>query len=60
MGSGAQDELHERFLREAEEEVAGVEREIAVKQADLKALTEKLAAAKQSLEQHRAIDRRRD
>ncbi|MGZ7179050.1 hypothetical protein ACXKTX_36235 [Burkholderia gladioli] len=60
MGSSAQDERHERFLREAGEEVAEIERQITVKESELKALREKLVAAKQALGQQQAIDERRD
>lgn len=59
MGSGAQDERNDRFLREAEEEVAELQRQVGIKEAELKALKEKLASSKQALAQQRDIDARR-
>lgn len=59
MSSGAQDERHERFLREAKELVSEVERQIVVKKAELEELNETLVAAKQDLAQLQDIGRGR-
>lgn len=60
MGSGAQDERHERFLREAEDKVADLKRVIAVKKGELEVLNGELTEATQALAQMRAIDAKRD
>lgn len=59
MGSMAQDERHERFLREAEEEVSALERQVAAKRLELTKLEESLAAAKSRLAQQEGIDANR-
>jgi len=74
MGSGAQDERHERFMREARKEyddaqhaVAAKESEVAAAQAvldslnsELSELQGKLESARNQWEQMRDMDRLRD
>lgn len=59
MSSMAQDERTQRFLREAEDEVAGLERQVEEKRRELAELEQKLEAARRDLDQQRGIERGR-
>ena len=63
MGSIRQDALHEQFLRECEEEVVRLEREVAASSPGSESyagLVADLAGAKQDLAVQKAIDAKRD
>ncbi len=63
MGSVRQDALHEQFLRECEDEVARLEREVAAGSPGSEGhagLLAELAAARQDLAVQKAIDAKRD
>jgi predicted RNase H-like nuclease (RuvC/YqgF family) len=60
MGSMAQDERHERILREAKEEVADLERQVEVKRNELAELERKLSSARADLSLSKSIDATRD
>jgi len=54
-----QDERTQRFLRDAEAQVAGLERQVEEKRRELAELEAKLEAARQDLDQQRGIERGR-
>lgn len=60
MGSMAQDERHERFLREAQEAVSDLEQRVATKRSELAKLESDLASANSRLAQQESIDANRD
>lgn len=59
MSSMVQDERTQRFLRDAEAQVAGLERQVEEKRRELAELEAKLEAARQDLDQQRGIERGR-
>jgi phage shock protein A len=60
MGSIAQDERHERILREAREEVVQLERQIEVKRNEIAELERKLSSVRANLAQSKSIDATRN
>jgi predicted RNase H-like nuclease (RuvC/YqgF family) len=57
---GAQDERHERILREGKEEVADLERQVEMKRKELAELESKLSSARADFALSKSIDATRD
>ena len=60
MDSMAQDERHERILREAKEEVTDLERQVEVKRNELAELERELSSARADFALSKSIDATRD